>query len=184
LRTTQTLLIRGGTSSVGMAATTLAKARGVTVIATTRQEANRARLIENGADHVVVDDGHVARAVRGIVPGGADALLELVGPSHISDSFAALRPGARACLTGFLGADWDDSKAVAEASRLGIELKRFGSNVITAETFGDIFQTIVDGIEQGRFNLNLDRAFPLAEIADAHRYMEANRATGKVVVTT
>ncbi len=180
----KTLLIRGATSSVGMAATTLAKDRGATVIATTRQEAKRGRLLENGADYVVLDDGQVAGAVREIVPAGADALLELVGPAAISDSFAALRTGARACLTGFLGADWDDSKAVTEAKRLGIELSRFGSNVITAASFGDVFQTIVNGIEKRRYNLNLDRTFALAEIAEAHAYMESNRATGKIVGLT
>jgi hypothetical protein len=46
---------------------------------------------------------------------------------------------------------------------------------------GGIFQTIIDGIGGGRYRLNLDRTFPLPGIADAHRYMEANRAAGKVV---
>jgi NADPH:quinone reductase-like Zn-dependent oxidoreductase len=36
-------------------------------------------------------------------------------------------------------------------------------------------------VEQGRLDANLDRVFPLDEIAAAHAYMEANRATGKVV---
>ena len=51
------LLVHGGTSSVGMAAITIAKDRGLTVFATTRQEAKRAALAANGADHVLIDDG-------------------------------------------------------------------------------------------------------------------------------
>src|SRR5712691_3661131 len=47
------LLIRGGTSSVGMAAITLAKGRGLRVFATTRSEAKAAALREQGADEVV-----------------------------------------------------------------------------------------------------------------------------------
>ena len=79
---------------------------------------------------------------------------------------------------------WDDASALAEAKALGIELRRFGSNVINRDTYGGIFQTIIDGIESGHYRLRVDRTFPLADIADAHRYMEANGAAGKVVGLT
>ncbi len=92
-----------------------------------------------------------------------------------------MRPGARACLTGFLGADWDVDGARATATRLGLQLQRFQSSVINRAGYGAIFQSIIDGAESGRYRLNLDRTFPLGEIVDAHRYMESNRATGKVV---
>jgi NADPH2:quinone reductase len=51
----QTLLIRGGSSSVGMAAATLARDRGGTVLSTTRQERKRQRLLDAGAHHVLVE---------------------------------------------------------------------------------------------------------------------------------
>lgn len=177
----QTLLIRGGSSSVGMAATTLAAARGVRVIATTRQTEKRAALEANGAAHVVIDDGAVASIVRAIAPAGVDALLELVGPKTILDSCQTLRAGAHACLTGFLEGIWEVAGAEAATQALGIKLRTFGSNVIDRAGYGSVFQTIIDGIESGKYRLNLDRIFPLAGIADAHRYMEANRAVGKVV---
>jgi NADPH:quinone reductase-like Zn-dependent oxidoreductase len=184
LREGQTLLVRGGTSSVGMAAITLAKERGVRIVTTTRQEAKRAALEANGADHVILDDGAIAARVWMIAPDGVDALLELVGPNTIVDSLRTLRAHAHACLTGFLEGVWDDTGAYTAAQGLGIELHRFGSNVINRDTYGGIFQTIIDGIEIGRYRLNLDRTFSLTDIADAHRYMEANRATGKVVGLT
>jgi NADPH:quinone reductase-like Zn-dependent oxidoreductase len=185
LRAGETLLVRGGTSSVGMAAIALAKARGVRVVATTRQEAKRAALIAIGVDEVVIDDGRIAARVRTVVPGGADALLELVGPATIADSLEALKEGARACLTGFLANDWDVSRAQADAARSGVPLQRFtSSSEIDAERYGAIFQEIIDGIESGRYKFGLDRTFTLGEIADAHRYMEANRAAGKVVGLT
>jgi NADPH2:quinone reductase len=83
LRAGQTLLVRGGTSSVGMAAITLAKDRGVTIVTTTRQAAKVAALRANGADHVILDDGTIAARVREILPVGADALLELVGVASV-----------------------------------------------------------------------------------------------------
>src|SRR3954470_6844944 len=69
----QSMLIRGGTSSVGMAAAVLAKDRGVKVLSTTRQPERVAALEAIGVDHVLVDDGDIATQVRAIVPGGVDA---------------------------------------------------------------------------------------------------------------
>lgn len=60
----QTLLVRGGSSALGLAATTLAKAHGLTVALTTRNEAKRERLLDHGADHVLLDGGQLERDVR------------------------------------------------------------------------------------------------------------------------
>src|SRR5207247_7135512 len=75
----QTLLIRGGTSSVGMATAILAKDRGLTVLSTTRQPDRVAPLEAIGVDRVLVDDGDVGAQARAIVPDGVEAALELVG---------------------------------------------------------------------------------------------------------
>jgi NADPH:quinone reductase-like Zn-dependent oxidoreductase len=172
----QTLLVRGGSSSVGMAAITIAKHRGLTVYATTRQEGKRSALEAAGADHVVIDDGEVGTRVRDV-----DRLFELVGPRTIFDSLRAVRRGGRACISGFLELDWNLEPARAEAERLGIPLSNFQSRVIDDAGWRGIFQDIVDRVQDGRYRDILDRTFPLAEIADAHRYMEDNRAAGKVV---
>src|SRR3954462_12380192 len=66
----QTLLIRGGTSSVGLTAPLLARRRGLTALATTRSEGKASALREAGADHVVVDDGANPARVRELMPGG------------------------------------------------------------------------------------------------------------------
>ena len=93
----QSILIRGGSSSVGMAAITIAKDRRLDVFATTRQEHKRAALTAAGADHVIIDDGSAAAKVREIAPEGVDGLLELVGPNTCIDSLKALtRTDARA----------------------------------------------------------------------------------------
>jgi NADPH:quinone reductase-like Zn-dependent oxidoreductase len=181
LRAGDTLLVRGGTSSVGMAAITIAKDAGVTVIATTRQEAKRPRLEANGADHVVIDDGSIGERVREVVPGDVDALFELVGPTAMLDSLTAVREGGRACIAGFLEGDWDTDPAEAEAARRGVAFHRFGSGVINRDSYGAIMQDIVRAVEEGRYRPNLDRTFALDDIADAHRYMEENQAAGKVV---
>jgi NADPH:quinone reductase-like Zn-dependent oxidoreductase len=184
LASDSTLLVRGGSSARGMAATTLAAARGVTVIATTRQPAKAPRLEAVGAGHVVIDDGDIADPVRTIAPDGVDALLELVGPAAMAESLRAVRAGGRACISGFLEEDWDTAGIQRETERLGFAFARFGSSVISAATYGDALQEIVTGTEEGRYREILDRVFDMTEIAAAHEYMEANRAAGKVVVVT
>jgi NADPH:quinone reductase len=181
LKAGDSLLIRGGSSSVGMAATTIAKDSGVTVFATTRQERKRPALEAAGADHVVIDDGEIGADVYDLASGGVDGLLELVGPTTIRDSLQALAADGRACISGFLELDWNVEPARAEAERLGIFLSSFGSRVINVDSYSRIYQDIVRRVEDGRYRDNLDRTFPLDGIADAHRYMEENRASGKLV---
>jgi NADPH:quinone reductase-like Zn-dependent oxidoreductase len=184
LRSGDSILVRGGTSSVGMAAITIAKERGMTVFATTRQEAKRAALLANGVDQVLIDDGHVATKLRAVAPLGVTGLLELVGPVTLLDSLGALAVGGRACISGFLEGQWDLTDARAEARRLGVPLAVYGSNVVNRDSYGHVLQDIVDAVEQGRYRVNLDHIFEMSDIADAHRYMEENRAAGKVVVVT
>jgi NADPH:quinone reductase-like Zn-dependent oxidoreductase len=98
----QTLLIRGGTSSVGLTAAILAKRRGLTVLATTRSEIKAAALREAGADHVLVDDHAIAARVHELVPGGVDATLELIGTLTLRDSLEATRAHGVVCSAGYL----------------------------------------------------------------------------------
>src|SRR5947209_19277183 len=64
----QTLLVRGGTSSIGLTSVAVAKNAGLTVLATTRSEKKKQALLDAGADHVLIDDGNIAEKVRTIFP--------------------------------------------------------------------------------------------------------------------
>ena len=75
----QSVLIRGGTSSVGLAAAALATWRGATVLSTTRQPGRLALLKARGVNHPLLDTGEVAPAVRELYPGGVNAAFDLVG---------------------------------------------------------------------------------------------------------
>ncbi|MCW3013980.1 MAG: NADPH:quinone reductase [Solirubrobacterales bacterium] len=178
------VLIHGGTSSVGMAAITIAKDSGLTVFATTRQESKGAALTANGADHVIVDDGSLAAKVLKIAPGGVTGLVELVGAVAVIDALNALAPGGRACIAGYLEDEWDLAPAQAAARGLAVPLAVYSSSVVDRASYGQVLQRIIDAVQQGRYRVNLDRTFEMAEIADAHRYMEGNRAVGKIVVLT
>ena len=179
----QSLLVRGGTSSVGMAATSLAKSRGVRVIATTRAHAKAAALRGNGADDVIIDTGRIADDVRRRVPGGVDGVLELVGTQTLLDSLQAVRPGGIVCHTGILGNAWVLERfEPLEAIPSTVRLTTYHSGTTSAERSSAALQEIVDGVEAGRYRPNLQRTFRFEEIVTAHQFMEADQATGKLVV--
>ena len=91
LRAGQTLLIRGGTSTVGLSAATIAKDLGATVLSTTRSPGRAGELTAVGVDHPLVDDGTLADQVRALLPDGVDAALELVGCSVLADTLSTVR---------------------------------------------------------------------------------------------
>ena len=150
----------------------------------TRQEAKRAALAANGTDHVLIDDGGVAAQVREITPGGVSGLYELVGAAALLDSLDAVAGGGRACIAGYLEDEWELAPAQIKAQELGVPLAVYSSNVIDRVSYGHVLEDIVRAVEEGRYRVNIDRTFELDEIRDAHRYMEANRAVGKLVVVT
>lgn len=177
----QTLLIRGGTTSVGLMAAQLAKHLGLTVLTTTRNPAKVERLQATGADHVLLDTGTLAPAVRALFPQGVDRVLELVGTTTLLDSLhAAARQGV-VCMTGIVGNAWAFPEfAPMEAIPSTVRL-----TVYTGEAT-DLLHTplawFAEEVAAGRQSALLDRTFTLPELAEAHRYMEANAAVGKVVV--
>jgi NADPH2:quinone reductase len=177
----QTMLIRGGTSSVGMAAAILAKERGLTVLATTRQPDRVAALKGIGVDHVLVDDGDVAAQVRAIVPDGVDAALELVGTNTLPDTLRATAVHGVVCFTGMLSNQW----TVADFYPIdyipsGVRLTGYGGEA--ADLPGDVLQGYLDAVAAGRLTVPIHRTYALDEIAQAHADMEDGRATGKLVV--
>jgi NADPH:quinone reductase-like Zn-dependent oxidoreductase len=181
LQAGQTILIRGGTSSVGMAAVTMARSAGATVLATTRQERKRQALTDAGADEVLIDDGSIADQARAAAPDGVDVALELVGPPALPDTAATLKPRGVVCIAGYLSDVWDVD-AVRSQLPEHVRLTSFGSNVLTRGCFGPALQRIVEHVEDGRYRHGLAKVYDFDEIVDAHRAMEANEFTGKVVV--
>ena len=88
------LLIRGGTTSVGMAAAAIAKRHGAVVGSTSRNAASETLLRSCGADSFFVDDGGLSDEVKRVWHGGADKVLELVGTSTLRDSLRCTREPA------------------------------------------------------------------------------------------
>jgi NADPH2:quinone reductase len=179
----QSLLIRGGTSSVGLALATLGSLRGMTVVATTRNPASRDLLQAAGADHVIIDDGLVAARVREIVPGGVDGAVELVGVNVMRDTLRAVRTGGTVCFTGMLSDQWTISEFYPmDWLPNGVRLTAYSGEA--ADLSAADLQGFLDAVAAGRARVPVGRVYQLDEIQQAHRDMESGVAGGKLVVLT
>jgi len=179
----QSLLIRGGTTSVGLAAAVLAKRQGATVAATTRKANRESMLKDNGADHVFVDTGEIALDVRRVFPDGADKVLELVGTTTLLDSLQSVARFGSVCMTGMVGNAWEfDQFSPMGAIPSTVNLTTYSGG--SREFIDAPLQTVVNEIRAGRMTLKIGRVFQLDDIVEAHRCMEDNAASGKIVVLT
>jgi NADPH:quinone reductase-like Zn-dependent oxidoreductase len=177
----QTLLIRGGTSSVGLAATVLAKDRGLTVLATSRRRDRLDLLRDVGADHALLDDGAVAEQARAIVPDGVDAALELVGSNTLRDTLRTTRVQGVVCFTGMLSNEWTvpDFYPIGFIPN-GVRLTAYGGEA--SDLPAGVLQSFLDDVAAGRLKVPIGRVYALDEIATAHADMEQGNVAGKLVV--
>ena len=160
----QTVLIRGGTSSVGMAAAVLA-------------------LRSLGADHVLIDDGQIAAAVRDLMPGGVDCAVELVGVNVLKDTLLATKPGGTVCFTGMLSDEWTIRDFYPmDWLPNGVRLTAYsgGAADLTPQTL----QGFLDAVAAGSAVVPVGRIYRLDEIVQAHHDMQNNVVGGKGVVLT
>jgi len=179
----QTLLVRGGTSSVGLAAATVAKDLGATVLATTRQPDRMGALLDHGVDHVLVDDGQIADQVHDLLGAGVDAALELVGTPTLPDTLRATRVHGTVCFTGMLSNQWTvpDFYPI-DYIPTGVRLTGYGGG--SADLAPDVLQGYLDRLADGSASFGPIRVHQLEDIREAHLDLEHNRTFGKHVVLT
>ncbi len=173
----QSLLIRGGTSSVGMTLAVLAKQQDMTVLATTRNPAKAAALTALGVDHVLIDDGRIAPQVRALLPDGVDGAVELVGTPALPDTLRSVRVHGTVCFTGLLSDEWivRDFYPIGYLPR-GVRLSAYSGDA--SDLPAPVLQRFLDTAR-----VPVARVYAFEEIAAAHADMEANRVAGKLVVT-
>ena len=177
----QRLLIRGGTTSVGLAAAAIARRHGATVAATTRKPARAELLRASGADQVFIDTGAIAPALRQAYPQGVDKVLELVGTTTLEDSLHCAAPGGSVCMIGMVGDAWSFKDfAPMDVIPSTVNLTSYSG---TSEDFlRTPLNTLLGEVEADALPIRLARTFTLDEIVEAHRLMESDEAGGKIVV--
>jgi NADPH:quinone reductase-like Zn-dependent oxidoreductase len=177
------LLIRGGTTSVGLAAAALAKHHGAVVAATTRKPERELLLRQSGVDQVFIDNGVIAEQVRVVFPRGVDKVLELVGRTTLKDSLRCTKQHGIVCMTGMVGNNWSfENFSPMEVIPTAVGLTTYDGG---AQDFMlTPLEELVEKIAAGQLPIHIGKVFPFDQIVDAHRCMEDNKAGGKIVVLT
>jgi NADPH:quinone reductase-like Zn-dependent oxidoreductase len=173
------LLVRGGTTSVGLAAAAIARDHGARVASTTRRPDREALLRDAGADRVFIDNGSIHEAVK--AAGGADKVLELVGTTTLIDSLACANPSGLVCMTGMVGDKWEIERfSPMDAIPTSVGLTTYDGGA--ADFMATPLQSLVGKIEAGELKVMVGRTFGIDNIVEAHRAMETNAAGGKIVI--
>lgn len=169
LKAGDAVLVQGAGGGVATAVITLARAAGLRVLATSRDEAKRARALEIGA-HDVFESG--AR-----LPIKVDAVMETVGKATWSHSIRALKPGGRIVVSGTTsGTDLDD----AELTRIFfLQLSVVGSTMGTRTELASLVSLLdVTGTKP-----LIDRTIPMSEARDGFAALAEGDVFGKIVLT-
>lgn len=178
----QTLLIRGGTSSVGMAAALLGKQLGMKVLSTTRSPAQKADVLYRlGVDGVLIDDGNVAAQVREKYSSGIDCAIELVGTTTLPDTLAAVKIHGTVCFTGMLANHW----IVKDFYPIGYLPRGVGLTAYSGEATdlpAPVLQQFINDVAEQKIAVPVAGIYTLDEITRAHYALEAGQHSGKLVV--
>lgn len=181
----ETVLIHAGASGVGAAAIQLASLLGARVIASAGSDEKRAYCRSLGAE-VVIDSRQPGFAANLKAQGGVDVVLDPVGAALFDDNIAVLKPDGRLVVIGIMGG----SSATLNLGLLLVKrLRLLGSTLrsqpgaVKARLAAALEAEVLPALADGRARITLDSVYPLAAVADAHRYVEDNRNLGKVVLS-
>lgn len=179
-------LIHAASGGVGQLLVQLAKIRGAEVFATVGSEEKRKLAEDRGADHTILyKDQDFAEVVKELTRGeGVDVVYDAVGRATIEGSVRCVK--RRGTLVNFGGASGLVSSieplALAEAGSIFFTRPHMADYMRHADEIRWRAFDMFDYLKSGRLKINIDQEYPLAGAADAHRYLEAGRTTGKLLL--
>lgn len=180
------VVISAASSSVGLAAIQIARSVGAIPIATTRQHSKRDAVASAGAAHVIVsDEQDVVEEVKRITAGvGASLIFDPVAGKFAENMMRALAPEGMLIVYGGLS---NEPATFPRHLAIGGNLTMRGFNFfpLAADSArrARAEAVILQGLQNGSFQMPVAATFPLIDIAKAHRALEANDHIGKIVVT-
>lgn len=170
------VLVRGGTSGVGIAFTKLIKAKypQIKLAGTSRNLSKEKQMEAVGYDEVIVDqDGELQTDKK------FDKILELIGPKTVKDTFKHTNDCGIVCSTGELGNEWYLNKfdPIMDIAPNAYLTSFYSDNVDQNK-----IDQMLSYIEKYHVDARPEKVFDLKHVADAHRYLEGKHSFGKVVV--
>ncbi len=186
LQAGETVLVQAGAGGLGLAAVQLAKAAGATVLATASSDERLDRLREYGLDHPINHaTGDVVAGVMAATDGrGVDLVVDPVGGRTLEGSIAATAYRGRVVWTGRAGRE-DTVPDVWPLTRKNGTLTGvfLGAEMMMApERTRALVADLLTRVASGELRVVVDRTFPLADAAEAHRYIESRQAFGRVLL--
>jgi len=181
-----TALVHAGASGVGTAAIQLCRMAGAEVLVTA-SAGKVDRCLSLGATRAVdyASEDWVAAVADHTAGRGVDVVLDVVGADYLDRNLDALAVGGTIVQVGVMGggsATFGLGKMLfRRATLVGTTLRArsLDEKVSVSRAFED---RVVPGFEDGRLEVVVDRRYPLADIAEAHTYMETNVSVGKIAL--
>jgi NADPH2:quinone reductase len=181
-----TALIHAAAGGVGSLLVQMAKRRGARVIGTCSTEAKAELARSNGADEMILytEVDFEQETLRLTDGRGVDVVYDSVGRDTFQKSLNCLRPRGYLVLFGQSGGAVEPVDPLLLRARGSLFLTRPSLSHYIAEReellsrANDLFEWIV----ASELKVRVDRTFPLAEAAEAHRYMEGRKSKGKVLL--
>ena len=178
----ETVLIHGATGGVGTSAVQLARAAGMTVVASAGSEAGRKYALEQGAHHAV--DHRITERpdeVKALTNGrGFDLILEMLASQNLaSDLASAVAMHGRIVVLGSRGKIEIDPRDTMRNEVDVLGLMVFGASEAEHRT---MYRSLSAALENGTLRPIIGLELPLAEAAKAHREVMDGESHGKIVL--
>jgi NADPH:quinone reductase-like Zn-dependent oxidoreductase len=171
-----TVLIQGAGGGLATAAIQLARAAGITVIASSRSQAKLDAAAVAGAHHGVLAGRDAAKTVQSICADGVDAVIESVGEPTWATSLRSVRTGGAIIVAGATGGP----NPPADLARVfWRQLRVLGS---TMGSFPE-FESLVRFIETAGIAPIIDTVYPAGEARTAFARMIAGDFAGKLALS-
>lgn len=181
-----TVLVHAAAGGVGHLLTQIAKRLGARVLATVSTEEKERLARTAGADEVIrYQDVDFAREVDRLTGGaGVDVVYDSVGKDTFDRSLDCLRRRGHLVLYGQSSGPVApmDPQVLAAKGSLFLTRPVLGHYVATPEELSWRATDLFDWIATGQLEVRIDQTWPLADAADAHRYIEASQTRGKVLL--
>ena len=182
----RTVLVHSAAGGVGLAAVQLARAAGARVLGTVSSDAKAPLVREHGAEAVInyATEKFADEVLRLTEGRGVDLILDAVGKPTFEEGLRCLAPFGHLILYGRAGGPTDPLN-VATLSPKSQKVSGFMVPTVT-RNFPDRTRESAERcfalMREGRLRLHIGKTFPLAQAADAHRYLESRQSTGKLIL--
>lgn len=178
-------LIHAAAGGTGRLLVQVARRTGAYLIGTAGSQAKAELARQAGADEVIIyTEQDFEAEVKRLVPGGLDVVYDSVGKTTFAKSLNCLRPRGYMVLWGAASGPVEpiDPQVLNQKGSLYLTRPSLGAYMLTREELlwraNDLFRWQM----AGELDVRIDAVFPLQEVAEAHRYIEGRRTTGKVLL--